>query len=146
MKRQYRRLSISDLSMVLEMNRHFRDGFVCEENAREFLQNRTNWLFACIENGRIIGFSYGYELTRLNEIGSMLYIHEVGVLPEFWRQGIGKTMLSHLKTLCELEGFCRFFLIAQKSNIPACALYRSAGGFSAHQDDVLFVFETPLQK
>lgn len=138
--RVFRKLTISDLHMVLNMEKDFRSNFICEENARMFLSNPMNWIFACIEDNRIIGFAYGYELNRLNNIGNMLYIHEVGVLPEYHRQGVGKQMLNGIKSLCRLSGICRFFLFTEKSNIAACALYESAGGEPAHNDDVSYFF------
>lgn len=138
--RIFRRLTISDLPMVLQMENDFRSNFVYEENARMFLSNTMNWIFACIENNRIIGFAYGYELNRLNDIGNMLYIHEVGVLSEYRRQGIGKQILNGIKSLCKLSGICKFFLFTEKSNIAACALYESVGGESAHDDDVSYFF------
>lgn len=138
--RSFRKLSISDLHLVMNMEKDFRGNFICQENARQFLLNPMNWIFACIEDNRIIGFAYGYELNRLNDIGNMLYIHEVGVLPEYHRQGIGKQILNSIKVLCKLSGICRFFLFTEKSNIAACALYDSVGGEPAHDDDVSYFF------
>ena len=127
--------------MVMRMESDFRSGFVREENVRQFLTNPMNWLFACIENGRIIGFAYGYELNRMDDIGNMLYIHEVNVLPEYHRQGIARTMLESIKSACKLLGMCRFFLITRKSNVPACKLYESVGGVSAHDDNDVYYFQ-----
>ena len=138
--RSFRKLSISDLSLVLNMEKDFRSNFICQENARQFLLNPMNWIFASIEDNRIIGFAYGYELNRLNNIGNMLYIHEVGVLPEYQRQGIGKQILNSIKVLCKLSGICRFFLFTEKSNIASCALYNSVGGEPAHDDDISYFF------
>ena len=138
--RVFRKLGLSDLSLVMQMDVDFRKNFVCEENVRLFLSNPMNWLFACINNNRIIGFAYGYELNRLNNIGNMLYIHEVGVLSEYQRQGIGKQMLYDMISLCKLAGICRFFLFTEKSNQAACALYESVGGEPAHKDDVAYFF------
>lgn len=139
-KRIYRKLGISDLDLVLQMDNDFRSNFICKENARLFLSNPMCWIFACIEKNRVIGFAYGYELNRLNNIGNMLYIHEVGVLPEYQRQGVGKQILNGIKSLCKLSGICRFFLFTEKSNRPACALYESVGGEPAHDDDVSYFF------
>ena len=138
--RVFRKLGLSDLSLVMQMDVDFRKDFVCEENVRLFLSNPMNWMFACIDNNRIIGFAYGYELNRLNNIGNMLYIHEVGVLSEYRRLGIGKQMLNDMKSLCKLTGICRFFLFTEKSNQAACALYESVGGEPAHKDDVSYFF------
>ncbi|MDF2941795.1 MAG: acetyltransferase family protein [Herbinix sp.] len=138
--RVFRKLGLSDLTLVMQMDVDFRKDFVCEENVRLFLSNPMNWIFACIDNNRIIGFAYGYDLNRLNNIGNMLYIHEVGVLPEFQRQGIGNQILNSIKSLCRLTGICRFFLFTEKSNQAACALYESVGGEPAHNDDISYFF------
>jgi ribosomal protein S18 acetylase RimI-like enzyme len=139
-KRCYRKLGLSDLDLVVRMEADFRSDFICKENAHMFLSNPMCLIFACIENNRVIGFAYGYELNRLNNIGNMLYIHEVGVLPSFQRQGIGREILTEIKSLCKLSGICRIFLFTQKTNTPACALYESLGGEPAHDDDVSYFF------
>jgi ribosomal protein S18 acetylase RimI-like enzyme len=135
-KRIYKKLGISDLPLVIDMGKNFRSSFIVEENTRQFLLNPQNWLFTCIEKDdgeykkpdKIIGFAYGYELNRLNADGNMLYIHEVSVLPEYHRQGIGTELLSNITTLCKLMGICKFFLGTQKSNNAAMALYKKSGG------------------
>lgn len=142
--REYRKLQASDLNLVLGMNKDFRANFICEENGRLFLSNPMNWIFACVQDEKVIGFAYGYELNRLDNKGNMLYIHEVGVLPEYQRQGIGLELLSGIKKLCQLTGICRFFLFTQKHNTAACALYEKSGGDKSHttlEDDVTYFFQ-----
>jgi ribosomal protein S18 acetylase RimI-like enzyme len=142
-EREFRKLGISDLGLVLQMENDFRSNFIFRENARQFLSNPTNWFFACIQEKQIIGFAYGYELNRLDNKGNMLYIHEIGVLPQYQRQGIALQTLNDTKNLCKLTGICRFFLFTQKNNIAACSLYEKAGGektSDAHDDDVIYFF------
>jgi ribosomal protein S18 acetylase RimI-like enzyme len=74
----------------------------------------------------------------------MLYIHEVGVLPQHHPQGIGYDILIHIKNLCNLTGICRFFLFTQKHNVAACVLYEKAGGKrtrNSYNDDVTYFFQ-----
>lgn len=47
--RNFRKLCISDLHLVMNMEKDFRSNFICQENARQFLLNPMNWIFACIE-------------------------------------------------------------------------------------------------
>lgn len=153
-KRIYKKLGITDLQLVVDMGKNFRSSFIVEESARQFLMNPQNWLFACIEKEEtrykkdiIIGFAYGYELNRLDNSGNMLYIHEVGVLPVYHRQGIGTEMLQNITMLCKLTGISKFFLITQKSNTAAMELYAKSGGKPAvdtgHGDtNVVFYFNT----
>lgn len=142
MKREYRKLDISDIGLVLNINRDFREGFAFDKNARQFLSNPMNWIVACIQDEKIIGFTYGYELNRLDNKGNMVYIHEVSVLPDCQRQGIGSEILNTIKKICKLAGISRFFLITQKHNDAACKLYEKAGGkkSSTHDDDVTYSF------
>lgn len=143
LKKEFRKLCISDLELVLQMNNDFRSGFISAENAKQFLLNPMNCIFTCIEEKQIIGFAYGYELNRLDDKGNMLYIHEVGVLPRYQRQGIGLEILTEIKNLCRIRRICRFFLFTQKHNVAACALYEKAGGektSSTKNDDVTYFF------
>ena len=50
----FRRLTLADLSAVLEMNHTFRDGFITAEGATAFLSDDRNWLWAGITEERII--------------------------------------------------------------------------------------------
>lgn len=93
----------------------------------------------------MIGFAYGYQLRRLNDIGDMLYIHEVGVREDRQRQGIGYALLTALKGECRNHGLCRFFLITSENNEGANALYRKAGGELSKDSggsDVGWLFQT----
>lgn len=123
-----RKLDIDDLDRVMDMNRNYREGFICRENAAEFLKNPRNWLFAAVYEGVIIGFAYGYELNRLDGKGNMIYINEVGVMDQYRRQGIGFRMMSELKAACKEKKICRYFLTAYQNNEGANALYKKLGG------------------
>ena len=145
-ERIFRKLGLSDLHLVLSMDEEIADFNVCEENARLFLSNPMNWFFACIENDKIIGVFYGYELNRLNSGGNMLYIHTVAVHSQYRRQGIAEKILTCIKQMCKLLGICKIFLFTQKSNIAACSLYEKLGGGLASdnkQDDDRTYFLTP---
>ena len=140
-----RKLSKRDIDMVLRMNEDFRSGFVCRKSARVFLKNPQNWMFAALSSGRIIGFAYGYELTRLDGAGNMLYIHEVGVVKKLQRQGIGSRLMTELKAACKSRGLCRYFLITDRNNTGANALYQKLGGevsVASQGSDVVYHFST----
>jgi len=125
---EYRRISLDDIEIVLGMEGVFRDDFLKKECVTDFLKNSMNWIFVCILDNRIIGFIYGYELNRLNRAENMLYIHEVGILPDFQRKGIGTELIERLKKECHRKNIYKMFLFTQKSNIGACKLYDKTGG------------------
>ena len=143
---EYRRLTIDDLAMVMAMNRDFREGFAEESSLRAFLCDPDCWLFAAVEDGRIIGFAYGYALQRLNTQRKMLYIHEVGVLDGCQRQGIGSRLMKELLKACEAEHICKMFLTCYQNNAGANALYRKAGGETMAESqgkDTVYWFQIP---
>lgn len=143
---EYRRLTIDDLAMVMAMNRDFREGFAEESSLRAFLCDPDCWLFAAVEDGRIIGFAYGYSLQRLNTQRKMLYIHEVGVLEDCQRRGIGTRLMEKLREACEKENLCKMFLICYQNNTAANALYRKAGGETMLESqgmDTVYWFQIP---
>ena len=143
---EYRRLTIDDLAMVMAMNRSFREGFAEESSLRAFLCDPDCWLFAAVEDGRIIGFAYGYALQRLNTQRKMLYIHEVGVLDDCQRQGIGSRLMKELLKACEAEHICKMFLTCYQNNAGANALYRKAGGETMAESqgkDTVYWFPIP---
>ncbi len=138
-----RRLTENDIKMVMNLNVNFRENFICYDNALEFLRNPSNWIFAAVYNDVIIGFAYGYELNRLNNIGNMLYIHEVGVMEEHQKQGIGYRMMTELKEMCKGKNMCRYFLSTYQNNVGANALYRKLGGVVSDEsqgNDTVYVF------
>lgn len=140
-----RKLDIQDVDTIMRMNQDFREGFLCRESVLKFLTNPENWFYAAILQNRIIGFAYGYELRRLDSQGNMLYIHEVGVMEEYQRQGVGYRMMSELKNVCRKKGICRYFLSAYQHNAGANALYKKLGGTVSSESlgkDTNYYFET----
>lgn len=125
---EYRKLTVEDIEMAMNMNITFRDEFIAYDAALNFLNNPYNWLYVAILRGEIIGFLYGYELNRLDKMQNMLYINEVGIAPDFQRKGIGTKLLTQLKTECKQRNICKFFLSAYQNNVGANALYRKLGG------------------
>jgi len=137
------KLSVKDIDLVMKMNVDFRSGFIVKDKALSFLSDEKNWIFAAIRNNRIIGFAYGYELPRLDSKGNMLYIHEVGVIEEFQKRGIGEKLMNSLKKECYNYNMCRYFLITGHENIGANKLYKKCDGKvseDSNGNDVVYHF------
>ncbi len=143
--RIYRKLSIADLSLLMQMKIDIPGFLVDEESARQFLSNPMNWFFACIEDNKVIGQAYGYEQQNFYNSGNRLYIHGLGVNPSCRQQGVATGILSGIKEACKLLGIYKIFLITQKSNIAACGLYEKLGGkihSDSKDDDRAYFFAT----
>lgn len=138
---EIKRLNVEDIDEVKDMFYNFRSKNTTHEKIERFLENNNNYLIACLENEKVIGFVLAYKLQRYDEKNDMIYIHEVGVLEEYRRLGIGKKLMEYVKDICKEENLSKIFLITNKSNIPAVSLYESTDGKEMEDDNVVYWYD-----
>jgi ribosomal protein S18 acetylase RimI-like enzyme len=95
-----------------------------ENNARFAIERHSRYCAAVEHGGRIVGACLG------SVTGRGLGIHELAVLPESWRQGLGRFMM--IRCMQKIEADCedpaaRFTLGTNRTYSAAIALYRSLG-------------------
>lgn len=132
------RLSISDVDVAIEASRIFYNTTPEKEKILSFLGDPRNYLLIYKVNDNIAGYAYGYELPRFDGKNSMMYLHAIEVLPEYRRQGFGREMMNEIIDICKKNNFLKMFLITEKSNVPAVALYEKTGGIVKHDDYTVF--------
>ena len=113
---------------------------VIEDMTLTYLENEDNYLMADIIDNEIVGFLLAYTLQRCDGKNAMIYVHEVNVLSEHRKKGVGGSLLNALKVICKEKNIMKIFLLTNKSNEPAVKLYESVGGVFSETDDVLYVF------
>jgi ribosomal protein S18 acetylase RimI-like enzyme len=91
---------------------------------------RTLMLVA-FDGAQPVGFVLGYELARRHGDRSMLFIYEVDIAESHQRRGIASALLALLAELARERGIGVGFVLTEEDNMPANALYRSAGGTSS---------------
>ncbi|MBI3782591.1 MAG: GNAT family N-acetyltransferase [Deltaproteobacteria bacterium] len=57
----------------------------------------------------------------------LLNVHDLAVLPEHRRRGVGRALLEHVAEAARGLGCCKITLEVRADNGPAQALYRAAG-------------------
>ena len=93
---EFRRLTDKDAAMAMKLNTVFRENIAEEKPLNEFLSDPNCWLFAAMEGQNILGFAHGYRLRRLHGTGAMLYVHELGVVQNERRRGIGTRLMEEM--------------------------------------------------
>lgn len=73
---------------------------------------------------QIVGFITG-RIVRSADIEAE--IHNIGILPRFQNQGIGKRLFSEFSRICGTRGAVRIWLEVRASNSRAQAFYLSQG-------------------
>ncbi|WP_430882486.1 GNAT family N-acetyltransferase [Fusibacter sp. JL216-2] len=136
-----KRLTINDLNLIeIFISTQNKVGFN-GERVESFLKNKANYFLAYIEKNMIVGYAIAYVLQRYDGRESMMYLHEIEVAETSRKQGIGKALLSEMNRICGENDFMKLFLITNKSNRPAIALYESLQGETYSDDDIVYTFK-----
>jgi ribosomal protein S18 acetylase RimI-like enzyme len=108
-----------------------------------FLADSSNILILAKSAERVSGILTGHRLARLDDKKATVLLYEIDVHPDFRKQGIASEMINSLKEEARSSGASEVWVITNKSNGAATALYENTGGVAKNDDDV--VFEYPLE-
>jgi GNAT superfamily N-acetyltransferase len=112
-----------------------------EEEGLRFLADKDNALFLAYWNNEISGFLTAHRLQRFDERKAEILLYEIGVNEEFRKKGIGKALIEAVKAWGREVQADEVWVLTNRSNQAAMALYKSAGGLEASPDDMMFVFK-----
>jgi GNAT superfamily N-acetyltransferase len=89
-------------------------------------------LLVAFDAERPVGLVLAHELPRRHGLRAKLFVYEVDVAETHQRRGIGSALLARLAELARERGIPSGFVLTDPGNGPANALYRTAGGSTAH--------------
>jgi len=135
------RLKYKDLDTAMEVIKAFFTREFNQDSMTKFLSSDKNYMLVYRIEDKVAGFAYGYELQRFDGRKNMMYMHQVEVLPEFRKGGIGRKLMEGFIEICKNNDCQRLFLITNKSNTAAVTLYERSGGKAPSDDDIVFTFE-----
>ena len=83
------------------------------------------------------------RLQRFDKRGAEVLLYEIGVREEVRQQGIGKALINEVKLWAKEAGADEVWVLTNKSNTAAVALYESMGGKTESEipDEVMFIFK-----
>lgn len=137
-----KRITSDEDFSVLQINPLLDNGTAWdEEQGRKFLENPDNVLFVAFWEGKAAGFLTAHRLQRFDKRKAEILLYEIGVNESFRRKGIGKALIEEVKNWGKEVGADEVWVLTNKSNIPANALYKSAGGAPENPDDIMYVFK-----
>jgi ribosomal protein S18 acetylase RimI-like enzyme len=97
------------------------------EFAREFLEDARHHIAVAIDNGLVVGFASGVHYIHPDKPPE-LWINEVGLAPTHRRRGLGKSVLKALLEVGRAHNCAVAWVLTDRKNVAAMALYASAGG------------------
>ncbi len=107
----------------------------------EFFSNNMNVLLLATYSNQLAGFLYAYVLTDIRANKDMMFLYSIDVLEDFRRKGIATQLIEKLKAIARDRECCEVFVLTNKSNLAATAVYEKTGGKQLHSDDVMYLYE-----
>ena len=137
-----KKLTYSESIPFLEINPLFDEGTEWDaEQGKKFLENPDNVFFLATWNEQFAGFLTGHRLQRFDKRKAEVLLYEIGVNENFQKKGIGKALIEKVKEWGKEVGADEMWVLTNKSNVAANALYQSAGGVTESPDDTMYVFK-----
>jgi ribosomal protein S18 acetylase RimI-like enzyme len=104
-----------------------------------FLADPHTLLIVAEEESGPVGWAYGYELLR-PEGWSSLFLYEIEVLPAARRRRVGSALITEMLAEARRRGCMEMWLVTERGNEEATALYESAGARRDDHDSLMFTW------
>jgi GNAT superfamily N-acetyltransferase len=95
--------------------------------AREFLADPRHHIAVAVVDGRVVGFASAVHYVHPDKPAE-LWINEVGLALAFRRRGLGRQLLQTLFRVGTALGCAEAWVLTDRANLGAQALYASVGG------------------
>jgi aminoglycoside 6'-N-acetyltransferase I len=103
------------------------DNRINPELTREFLEDPRHHIAVAIDDGLVIGFASAVHYIHPDKPPE-LWVNEVGLAPTHRRRGLGKAVLKALFEVGRAHNCTVAWVLTDRSNVSAMALYLSVGG------------------
>jgi len=94
---------------------------------REFLEDPRHHIAVAIDDGLVVGFASAVHYIHPDKRPE-LWINEIGLAPTHRRRGLGKAVLNALFEVGRAHNCTVAWVLTDRSNVSAVALYSSVGG------------------
>jgi len=135
------RLSEVDEALAAQLNAQFDERMSWDaEQGRLFLVNPDNLLAVARWEGELCGFVSAHRLQRFDARRAEVLLYEIGVDERFQRRGVGRALIAEVVRWAEEIGVDEVWVLTNRSNTAAMALYQAAGGEEDAPDVTMLTF------
>lgn len=100
---------------------------------RAFRADPHHLLVVAIDEGTVVGFVSGVHYLHPDK-APQLWINEIGVAPTHQGRGLGKALLARMLEVGSVRQCTSAWVLTDRSNTAACALYRALGATEGADD------------
>ncbi len=105
----------------------------------EFMRDPRHHLAVAVSRGVVVGMASGVHYVHPDKPPE-LWVNEVAVAPAFQRRGVATALLEALFAHARTLGCAEAWVLTDRSNGTAQALYAQAGGARVEDGPVMFTF------
>lgn len=116
------------------------DDPIVESSAHAFLADPHHRLVVAVDNDLVVGFVSAVIYMHPDKPTPELWINEIGVAPSYQGQGIGRSLLQAMLDDAKQSGCMEAWVLTERENTAAMALYTSLQGAESSPDAVMFTF------
>ena len=117
------------------------DDPIVESSAREFLGDPRHRLVVALDEDTVVGFVSAVIYVHPDKPAPELWINEIGVAPTHQQRGIGKSLMQAILEEAKRSGCSEAWVLTDRINLPAMAMYKSSGGEETLPDPTMFTFK-----
>ena len=103
------------------------DNPIDPELTAEFLADHRHHIAVAIDDGLVVGFASAVHYIHPDKL-PQLWVNEVALAPTYRRRGLGRAVLKALLELGRALNSTEAWVLTNRNNLSAIALYLSAGG------------------
>jgi aminoglycoside 3-N-acetyltransferase I len=135
---QVRRLEPGDEATLRQLNALFGEAFddpqtyTAQPPSSTYLADvlamqHVHVVVATLDGGKVVGGLVAYELPKLEQARSEIYIYDLAVSEPHRRKGIATALIEHLREIALRRGAWVIYVQADYGDEPAIALYTKLG-------------------
>jgi len=117
------------------------DDPILPSSARKFLNDPRHRIVVAVDNGVVVGFVSAVVYLHPDKSAPELWINEVGVAPTHQGQGLGKRLMQQMLDEAKQSGCKEAWVLTERDNKAAMALYKSVDGIEEAPDPTMFTFK-----
>jgi ribosomal protein S18 acetylase RimI-like enzyme len=117
------------------------DDPIVEASAQEFLNDPRHRLVVALDKDIVVGFVSAVIYVHPDKPAPELWINEIGVAPIHQRRGVGKALMRAIVEEAKHSGCREAWVLTDRTNVAAMAMYTSAGGEETLPDPTMFTFK-----
>ncbi len=135
-----RRLTAGDEAIARKVARWLKGADMPSDRAATFVANDANYLIVAEVAGDVVGVVLAYRLDRVDHPSGQLFVYDVEVAESDRRRGVGRALMLHIRDVVEREHLKEAFVLTNRDNPAAIALYSSTGAIADDEEGLLFVY------